>query len=158
MPHFELIIIGIGSCIIFDLWQRVFQIFTSIPPSNWTLVGRWFIGLIFNSRLIANQLLEQPHAKHETPVGWTVHYGVGIIYSYFFALLVHFGLLKPTITDGFLFGVASVAVPWFFFMPALGNGILANKASNPRLSCVLALMMHSIFGLSLGFGFSILLA
>ena len=56
MPHVELILIGIGSCIVFDVWQRIFQTFTSIPPSNWTLVGRWFIGLISNGRLVANQL------------------------------------------------------------------------------------------------------
>ncbi len=154
MPHVELILIGIGSCVIFDLWQRIFQRFTSIPPSNWTIVGRWFIGLISNGRLMANQLSEQAEEKHETPVGWIVHYGVGIFYAYVFAVLVQFELVKPTIIDGFLFGVASVVVPWLFFMPALGIGVLANRAPNPRLECALALMMHSIFGLSLGIGFS----
>ena len=73
MPHTELILIGIGSCIVFDVWQRIFQIFTSIPPSNWKLVGRWFIGLISNGQLIASQLSQQPEAKHETPTGWVVH-------------------------------------------------------------------------------------
>ena len=154
MPHVELILIGIGSCVIFDLWQRVFQRFTSIPPSNWTIVGRWFIGLISNGRLMANQLSEEPEEKHETTVGWIVHYGVGIFYAYVFAVLVQIQLIKPTIIDGLLFGIASVVVPWLFFMPALGIGILANRAPNPRLECALALMMHSIFGLSLGIGFS----
>ena len=158
MPHVELILIGIGSCVIFDLWQRIFQRFTSIPPSNWTIVGRWFIGLISNGRLIANQLSEQPEAKHETPVGWIIHYGVGIFYAYVFAVLVQIQLIKPTIIDGLLFGIASVVVPWLFFMPALGIGILANRAPNPRLECALALMMHSIFGLSLGVGFSFWIA
>ena len=158
MPHVELILIGIASCVVFDLWQRVFQRFTSIPPSNWTIVGRWFIGLIFNGRLIANQLSEQPEAKHETPVGWIVHYGVGIFYAYIFAVLVQFELIRPTIIDGLLFGVASVVVPWMFFMPALGIGVLANRAPNPHLECALALMMHSIFGLSLGVGFSFWIA
>ena len=154
MPHVELILIGIASCVVFDLWQRFFERFTSIPPSNWAIVGRWFIGLISNGRLMANQLSEEPEEKHETTVGWIVHYGVGIFYAYVFAVLVQFELVKPTIIDGFLFGVASVVVPWLFFMPALGVGILANRAPNPRLECALALMMHSIFGLSLGIGFS----
>ena len=158
MPHVELMLIGIGSCVIFDLWQRIFQRFTSIPPSNWTIVSRWFIGLISNARLIANQLSEQPEAKHETLVGWIVHYGVGIFYAYVFAVLVQIQLIKPTIIDGLLFGIASVVVPWLFFMPALGIGILANRAPNPRLECALALMMHSIFGLSLGVGFSFWIA
>ena len=158
MPHVELILIGIGSCIVFDIWQRIFQILTSIPPSNWTLVGRWFIGLLSNGQLIANQLSEQPEAKHETPLGWIVHYVVGIVYAYVFARLVWLEILEPTIIHGLLFGVASVVVPWLFFMPALGNGVFANKAPNPRLACALALMMHSLFGLSLGFGFSIWVA
>ena len=117
MPHFELILIGIGSCIVFDVWQRIFQIFTSIPPSNWTLVGRWFIGLISNGQLIASQLSQQPEAKHETPTGWVVHYAVGIVYAYVLFILVQLGIFEPTITHGLVFGVASVLVPWLFSRP-----------------------------------------
>ena len=158
MPHFELILIGIGSCVVFDVWQLIFQIFTSIPPSNWTLVGRWFIGFISNGHLIANQLSEQPEAQNETITGWTVHYIVGIVYAYMLFILVQFGILEPTVSHGVVFGIVSVLVPWLFFMPAMGNGILANKAPNPKIACGLALMMHSLFGLSLGVGFSTLWA
>ncbi len=158
MPHLKLMLIGFGSCIVFDVWQRIFQIFTSIPPSNWTLVGRWFIGLTSNGQFIASQLSQQPKAKHETSIGWVVHYVVGIAYAYAFFILVELGILEPTITHGLIFGMVSVLVPWLFFMPAMGNGILANKAPNPKISCALALMMHSLFGLSLGVGFSTLLA
>ena len=83
---------------------------------------------------------------------------MGIVYAYVFAILVWFELLQPAIMHGLLFGVASVVVPWLLFMPALGNGVFANKAPKPRLACALALMMHSLFGLSLGFGFSIWVA
>ena len=158
MPHFELILIGIGSCVVFDVWQRIFQIFTSIPPSNWTLVGRWFIGLMSNGQLIARQLSQQPEAKHETPTGWVVHYTVGIAYAYVFFILVQLEIFEPTITHGLVFGLVSVLVPWLFFMPAMGNGIMASKTPNPKVACALALMMHSLFGLSLGVGFSTLLA
>ena len=108
-------------------------------------------------RLIANQLLQQPEAKHETPTGWVVHYVVCIAYAYAF-FLSNFGKLEPTITHGLLFGVVSVLVPWLLFIPAMGDGIFANKAQNPEIACALALMMHSIFGLSLGVGFSTFLA
>ena len=73
-------------------------------------------------------------------------------------ILVNFGILEPTVTHGFFFGVVSVVVPWLFFMPAMGNGILASKSPNPKKACASALMMHSLFGLSLGVGFSTLLA
>ena len=111
-----------------------------------------------NAQLIANQLSQQPEAKHETPVGWIVHYIVGIGYAYVLFILVKFGILEPTVTHGFFFGVVSVVVPWLFFMPAMGNGILASKSPNPKEACASALMMHSLFGLSLGVGFSTLLA
>ena len=157
MPHVELILIGIGSCIVFDVWQRISQILTSIPPSNWTLVGRWFIGLMSNGHLIARQLSQQPEKKHETPTGWVVHYAVGIVYAYVLFILVQLGILEPTITHGLVFGVASVLVPWLFFMPAMGNGIMASKMLNPKVACALTLMRHSLFGLSVGVGFSMLI-
>jgi hypothetical protein len=40
----------------------------------------------------------------------------------------------------------------------MGNGIMASKTPNPRLACALALMMHSLFGLSLGVGFYALIS
>ena len=157
MPYTEWLLIGIGSCAVFDLWQRLFQVFTTIPPTDWSLVGRWFIGLISKGRLFASQLAEQPKEKYETFAGWFVHYAVAVVYAGVFGFLIDLGFLHSTPVDGLAFGIASVVVPWFFFMPAMGNGVLANKTLNPILSCALALMMHSIFGLSLGIGFSILL-
>ena len=156
MPYTEWLLIGIGSCAVFDLWQRLFQVFTTIAPTNWSLVGRWFIGLISKGRLFASQLAEQPKEKYETVAGWFVHDSVAVVYAGVFGFLIHLGFLNSTLLNGLAFGIASVVVPWFFFMPAMGNGVLANKTPNPILSCALALMMHSIFGLSLGIGFSIL--
>ena len=53
-----------------------------------------FRGLIFNGKLIANQLSQQPEAKQETPIGWVVHYVVSIAYAYVLFILVHFGILE----------------------------------------------------------------
>ena len=57
-----------------------------------------------------------------------------------------------------VFGVVSVVVPWFFFMPATGTGLMARLSPNPRLACGLALKMHAIFGVALGTGFAMLAA
>ena len=78
------------------------------------------------------------------------------MYAGVFGLLIHKGFLNSTPLDGLAFGIASVC-RGCFFMPAMGNGLLATKTPNPILSCALVLMMHSIFDLSLGIGFSILL-
>ena len=130
--------------------------FKSLHPSH-LQIGRWFIGLVSNGQLISSQLSQQPKAKYETPTGWAVNYAVGIAYAYLLFILVQLGIFEPTITHGLVFGVVSVLVPWLFFMPAMGNGIMASKTPNPRLACALALMMHTLFGLSLGVGFSMLI-
>ena len=82
----------------------------------------------------------------------------GIVYAYVLFILVQLEIFEPTITHGLVFGVVSVLVPWLFFMPTMGNGIMASKTPNPKAARALALMMHSLFGLSLGVGFSTLLA
>jgi hypothetical protein len=42
----QILTVGVVACAIFDLWQRVFQKMTAIPPSNWAMVGRWSLGLM----------------------------------------------------------------------------------------------------------------
>jgi len=152
-----------------------FLLFTSVPPqyrhpnltqngsSNpgpWPEVhGRWPLAVsqMSNGQLIASQLSRQPEAKHETPTGWGVHYAFGIVYAYVLFILIQLGIFEPTITHGLVFGVVSVLVLWLCFMPAMGNGIMASKTPNPKVVCALALMMHSLFGLSFGVGFSMLI-
>ena len=152
-----------------------FLLFTSVPPqyrhpnltqngsSNpgpWPEVhGRWLlvVSQMSNGQLIASLRSQQPEAKHETPTGWGVHYTFGIAYAYVLFILIQLGIFEPTITHGLVFGVVSVSVLWLFFMPAMGNGIMASKTPNPKVVCTLALMMHSLFGLSFGVGFSMLI-
>ena len=72
-------------------------------------------------------------------------------------LLMKANILAADFADGVLFGVVSVVVPWLFFFPCLGKGIMGRLTSNPLLICAVALMMHSIFGAAIGLGFRFLL-
>ena len=155
MVVFQIVIVGVVACVVFDVWQRIFQFFTSIPPSNWSIVGRWTINLLTNGHLVVRDLESQPERKNELCVGWLVHYGVAIIYAGIFMQLIQTNILQPDFADGLLFGVASVVVPWLFFLPCLGKGIMGRFTPNPALVCGLALMMHSIFGVAVGLGFSL---
>jgi hypothetical protein len=150
----QILIVGVVACIIFDLWQRVFQKLTGIPPSNWAMVGRWGFGLMTNGQLIARDLESQAERKNELAVGWLVHYSVAIGYAAAYAWLMRATVLQAELIDGLIFGVISVAVPYFFFLPCLGKGMLARLTPNPPLVCGLALMMHSLFGVSIGLGFA----
>ena len=48
----DIILAGIGVCIVFDLWQRALQRLTGIPRSNWAMVGRWLIRLVTGHGMI----------------------------------------------------------------------------------------------------------
>lgn len=150
---FEVVAVGIFACIIFDLWQRIFQSLTSIPPSNWSMVGRWFFNLLNRQVLFVSDLNNVPKFKNETIAGWSLYYAIAIGYSSVYIILNKFNFLVVGLIDGMIFGIISVVVPWFFFLPALGNGVLARLTPKPILVCSLALMMHTIFGVSIGTGY-----
>ena len=147
-------IVGVGACVVFDFWQRIFHWCTAIPPSNWAVVGRWTIALLTSGQLIARDIESQPIRRNELGVGWFVHYSIAVVYAAIFMLLMRANILAAEFADGLLFGVISVVVPWFFFLPCLGKGIMGRLTPNPQLVCALALMMHSIFGVAIGLGFS----
>ncbi len=150
----QIAIVGIGACVVFDVWQRIFQWFTAIPPSNWAMVGRWTIGLLTSGQLILRNLEPPPNRLNELCVGWFVHYIIAVMYAAIFKLLMKANILAAGFLDGLLFGVVSVVVPWLFFLPCLGKGVMGRLTPNPPLVCALALMMHSIFGVAIGLGFS----
>ena len=151
----QILIVGIVACATIDLLQRLFQKLTAIPPSNWAMVGRWSLGVMTNGQLIARDLESQAERQNELAVGWLVHYGVAIGYAAVYAWLMQANILQAAFGDGLIFGVLSVAVPWFFFLPCLGKGMMARLTPNPPLVCALALMVHSLFGVSIGLGFAI---
>ena len=115
----KIVIVGVGACAVFDVWQRIFQWLTGTPPSNWALVGRWAIGLLTQGRLMVRDFEVQPDRGNELGVGWLVHYGIAISYAAIFMLLMKANILAADFADGVLFGVVSVVVPWLFFSHAL---------------------------------------
>ena len=117
----QILIVGVVACAIFDLWQRVFQKLTAIPPSNWAMVGRWSLSLMNNGQLIARDLESQAERKNELAVGWLVHYTVATGYAAVYAWLMHANILQAGLVDGLVFGAISVAVPCFFFCLALAK-------------------------------------
>ena len=151
---FVISIVGILACVVLDLWQRFLFLFFKIPPSNWAMVGRWLFLFLKSMVWVQRDLSQAPSIRNELYIGWGFHYAVAILYAWLYFFLFKEGVTSLSLSGGTIFGIISVIVPWFFFMPALGNGIMARKSPNPFIACALALMMHSIFGLSIGFGFS----
>ena len=150
MEIFHIIIIGIVSCVVMDLWQKLLKLLYSINPSDWSVVGRWFV-LVVSDRQIYNPTIDQvAPIKNELMIGWIVHYSVAILYSIFFYILLEYGICSASFTNGIIFGLISVVVPWFFFMPVLGKGFLGMKAPSPIMACSLAVGSHIAIGASIG--------
>ena len=72
----QIVIVGVGACVVFDIWQRIFQRFSALPPSDWAIVGRWTIGLLTGGHLMVRDLELQPNRRNELGVGWFVHYSI----------------------------------------------------------------------------------
>ena len=122
---FDSIFVGIFSCIAMDIWQRFLFLTLSIHPSNWSSAGRWLIMLI-DKKIFVNQNLDnEDPIKYELQIGWLFHYCVGICYgfAYYFFLII----FDNSIFFGFIFGLISVVIPWFFFLPVTGKGFMGNK-------------------------------
>ena len=150
MEIFHIVIIGIVSCVVMDLWQRLLKLLYSINPSDWSVVGRWFV-LVVSDRQIYNPTIDQvAPIKNELIIGWTVHYSVAILYSIFFYILLEYGICTASLINGIIFGLISVVVPWFFFMPVLGKGFLGMKTPSPLMACSLAVGSHIAIGASIG--------
>jgi hypothetical protein len=152
MRVLEMIASGVAATALLDIWQRVLHAATGIPPSNWALVGRWFTqaarGTFFHKAIA-----DVAAAPNELAIGWIGHYAVGILYGFIYVPLMRNGLgLEPSLLNGLVFGAASVVVPWFFFMPAMGSGVLGANTPDPRRACLLAFIGHVVFGLGLALG------
>ena len=153
---FDSIIAGIFCCIGMDLWQRILFLTFNIPPTNWSTAGRWFI-MMMSKKMIINQNLDNENPiKYELQIGWVFHYCVAIGYGFVYYFFLIAGILDASILSGLIFGLISVIVPWFFYLPVTGKGFMGNKTPNPTLTRLLSTSSHVIVGIFLAIGFSFL--
>ena len=150
MEIFHIVIIGIVSCLAMDMWQRLLKLLYDINPSDWGVVGRWFVLVVFRRKIYNPTIDEEVPIKNELMIGWIVHYSVAILYSVFFFILLKYEICGASLMNGIIFGLISVIIPWFFFMPVLGKGFLGIKTPSPFLACSLAVGSHIAIGASIG--------
>lgn len=142
-------IIGIGATLIMDIWAYLLNRFLKIPSMDYGLLGRWFL-YMKDGRLTHNTILATLPKPLETPVGWWLHYVVGVIFGIAFLAMVGSDWVKaPTILPPILFGMASVLFPYFIMQPCFGFGLAAAKTPAPKTARFKSLMAHTSFGLGL---------
>jgi uncharacterized membrane protein YagU involved in acid resistance len=95
----------------------------------------------------------EPSVANELLLGWIVHYFVSMMYAVIYLVLMIDRVVEPTLADGFLFGAVSVVVPWFYFMPCMGKGVMGKFTPNPKKACLISLSSHLVYGTAMGLGF-----
>lgn len=143
------VIIGIGATITFDLWAQLLKLLFKIPPSNICVVGRWLLymprGIFRHSNII-----KSPEKKGECLAGWIAHYMIGItLASIFFVIAGESWISNPSVIPALLFGIVTVAAPFFIMQPAFGFGFAASKTPHPWQARLRSLLNHAAFGVGL---------
>ncbi|SVK53730.1 Protein of uncharacterised function (DUF2938) [Acinetobacter baumannii] len=144
-----IVLTGVGATLCTDLWAIVQKRVLGIPPLNYALVGRWFIGL-FDGRFYHAPIMAAPVRRGEKAMGWLLHYAIGVAFAFIplgLAGIEWYAAPEPRIA--LLSGWLSLTAPFLVMQPALGFGVAAAKTANPRRARLLSLLTHTVYGLGL---------
>jgi len=140
---------GIGATLAMDLWNLFLKRTFNIPSLNYCLLGRWLRHMPGGTFRHASIAAASPK-PFECPVGWIAHYSIGIVFALVFVGIMSTDwLARPTLRPALLFGIVTVAFPFFIMQPSLGLGIASSKASNPTQARLKSLATHTVFGVGL---------
>jgi hypothetical protein len=142
-------IVGIGATVVMDFWNFLLKRIFGIPSLSYCLVGRWLRHMpagVFRHASIA----AAPQKKFECAAGYIAHYATGIVFALAFVFFASADwLARPTFMPALLFGIGTVAFPFFIMQPSFGLGIAAAKTPHPAKARLKSLMSHAVFGVGL---------
>jgi hypothetical protein len=148
----EAIFVGIIATLATDIWPRVLQAATRLPPANWGLVGRW-VAWLPRGKFFHRPIAATPPVRGERAIGWAFHYGIGIAYAALYLAIMRVGFgSEPTFTSALIFALVLLVAPWFVMQPALGLGVMASRAPRPAVVRTVNVSVHAIFGVGLYLG------
>ncbi|WP_304181100.1 DUF2938 domain-containing protein [Pseudoalteromonas prydzensis] len=142
------IVMGVGATALLDVWGLLLSKF-AIRSLNYCMVGRWLSLMRYGQfkHLAINNAAAQ---QNECAIGWISHYLIGVIFALLFLLLMPSSwLAAPSLAPALLFGLLSVAMPFFVMQPALGLGIAAAKTPAPMAARGKSILSHAVFGVGL---------
>jgi hypothetical protein len=143
------IAVGLGATVVMDLWAVFLKRIFKIPSLNYCLVGRW-LRYMPEGVFRHNSIAAASSRPAECTLGWIAHYAIGAVFALVLVLLASPEWLQhPTILPALVFGIATVAIPFFIMQPSLGLGVAASRTPNPAGARLKSLMTHAVFGLGL---------
>ncbi len=150
------VFIGVGATAFMDVWALLMNRLFDIPSLNYAMVGRW-LGHVFGGRFFHNQIAQSSPVAGEMALGWGAHYLIGVVFAA--AFLFVWGIewaANPDIVSALLFGVLTVAAPFFIMQPGMGAGVAGANTPAPNITRMRSLMAHVSFGVGLYFAGEIL--
>ena len=143
------VVIGLGATLAMDLWNLFLKRAFGIPSLNYCMLGRWIRHMQSGTFRHAN-IGASPAKSFECQVGWAAHYTIGVVFALVFVALASPGWLsRPTLPPALLYGVATVALPFFVMQPSLGLGVASSRAPHPAQARLKSLGTHTVFGVGL---------
>src|SRR5262249_57784631 len=86
----------------------------------------------------------------EVARGCTDHNAHAVLFAFaLVALATPQWLRSPTPVPALIFGIVTVAIPFFIMHPSFGLGFASSKAPNPTQARLRSLMSHTAFGVGL---------
>ncbi|MBC7207096.1 MAG: DUF2938 domain-containing protein [Methyloversatilis sp.] len=144
----RVLLIGLGATIVMDLWL-LSQKYLGQPFAGFGLIGRW-VGHMRHGRFIHASIARAESVPGESALGWCTHYAVGVGYAVLLVLVLgQQWLHQPTLLPALMFGLLTVAAPFFVMQPAMGAGFAASKTSTPNINRLRSMTNHIVFGAGL---------
>jgi hypothetical protein len=141
--------IGLGATLLMDLWNLFLKRSFSVPSLDYCLLGRWLRHMP-GGTLRHENITAAPRKPFECAVGRIAHYTIGVVLALVFVVLVSGEwLARPTVLPALLFGIGTVAFPFFIMQPSLGFGVAASRTPHPGQARLKSLVTHTVFGVGL---------
>ena len=140
------VLMGLGGTLAMDIWAWVLNRGFGQPLPNWAMPGRW-LGHIGRGRVFHDDIGAAAPVAGELPLGWALHYGVGVLYGVIWALLAGAEwLAEPSFVPVWIFSLITIAAGWFLLQPGMGLGWAAAKTPSPWKVRGMGLLAHTVFG------------
>lgn len=144
----RVLLIGLGATIIMDIWLLL-QKYLGQPFAGFGLIGRW-VGHMRHGRFVHASIARAERVRAESALGWATHYAVGVGYAVLLVLVLgRHWLHQPTLLPALMFGLVTVAAPFFVMQPAMGAGFAASKTPTPNINRLRSITNHIVFGAGL---------
>lgn len=144
-------LVGVAATVVIDLWNLFLKLAFDIPSLDNGLLGRWTLYML-DGRFRHASIKDATRRPMEVPVGWIVHYSIGVSLAVGLVLLAKGWLAAPTLWPALLYGIATIVMPLFVLQPALGFGVASSATAYPWKARLKSLGTHTAFGLGLYLG------